>query len=560
MAELTGPGGRFAMREVVVSGRPVRAWVNAPATLRDVVASSAAHGDALFLVSPGERWTFDRHYRAVCALARHLTETLGVRRGDRVAIAMRNWPEWSVAFWATVAAGAVAVPLNGWWTSRELGYALDDCGAAVAVVDAERLARLAASAPRGLRSVLVARLDQDACEAGFPAVAHALDPILAVASDNPPPSLPPARVADDDLATIFYTSGTSGRPKGVAGTHRNMCTNLLSRDFWRAYHTNAAGAAPAAGRAVSLLTVPLFHVTGSHSYLLPALAGGSTLVLMDRWDAREALRLVAEERVTSVGGVPTTVSQLLDAYEATPRDLSSLGAISVGGAPAPPALFERIHKLLPTVAVGNGYGMTETSSAAIYNFGPDCDSHPGSIGRLIPVMDARVVAADGADARPGQEGELWLRGPSIVPGYWRGPDTAPGGATDHGWLATGDLVTCDDDGFYTLVGRKGDVIIRGGENISPSEIEAALHTHPAVLDAGAAGTPHPDLGEEPVAFVQLRHDDPTTAAELRAHVRDRLAHFKVPVRVHLTRDPLPRNPQGKLLRRRLVEQEGKEPA
>jgi long-chain acyl-CoA synthetase len=553
MAELTGPDGRFAMCELVVSGRPVRAWVNAPATLRDVVASSAAHGDALFLVSSRQRWTFDRHYRAVCALARHFTETLGVRRGDRVAIAMRNWPEWSVAFWATVSVGAVAVPLNGWWTSRELEYAFEDCGAAVAVVDAERLGRLAASPPRGLRSVLVARLDQDACETDFPGVAQALDPILAAGGENP--SLPTMRVGDDDLATIFYTSGTSGRPKGVVGTHRNMCTNLLSRDFWRAYHTNAGGATPAAGRAVSLLTVPLFHVTGCHSYLLPALAGGSTLVLMDRWDAQEALRLVAEERVTSVGGVPTTVLQLLDAYEATPRDLSSLGTITVGGAPAPPMLFERIHTLLPAVAVGNGYGMTETSSAAIYNFGPDCDSHPGSIGRLIPVMDARVVAADGADARPGQEGELWLRGPNVVPGHWRGPDRAPGGGIEQGWLATGDMVTCDDGGFYTLVGRKGDVIIRGGENISPSEIEAALHVHPAVLDAGAVGVPHPDLGEEPVAFVQLRKGHTTTAAELREHLRDRLAHFKVPVRVHLTRDPLPRNPQGKLLRRRLLEQD-----
>jgi long-chain acyl-CoA synthetase len=427
-----------------------------------------------------------------------------------------------------------------------LTFALEDCGAVAAIVDVERSERISPTLPRAVRRVLVARAEGALGSLAEPMGLDLPDRLDSVAE------LPEADVGPDDLATIFYTSGTTGSPKGVLGTHRNICTNLLSRAFWRTCHASLAGEAlddPA--RGVALLTVPLFHVTGCHSYLLPALASGSTLVLMERWDPQEALTLIERERVTVLGGVPTTALQLMNAYDPRLHDLSSLTSITVGGAPSPPALFERIHDLLPRVALGNGYGMTETSSVAIYNFGADCLERPSSIGRLVPVMDHRVVTPEGSDADVGSEGELWLRGPNVFSGYWQRPIETAENRTDDGWLKTGDLVEVDGDGSFSLVGRTKDLIVRGGEKISPSEVESALYSHPAVVDAAVAGNPHPDLGEEVVAFVLLRPGSAVSADDLRQHVRRRLAHFKVPASIYLVTDPLPRNPQGKLLRRQL---------
>lgn len=464
---------------------------------------------------------------------------------------MRNQPEWSVAFWATVAIGAVAVPLNAWWTSGELSFALEDCGAVAAVVDAERMRRIVPVRPSRLRSLLVARPGPDMAGEALLSGVDPLEPALFGGPGLADPQLPPATVAADDIATIFYTSGTTGHPKGVVGTHRNMCTNLLSRAFWRASHAARLGVTAGPPRPVTLLTVPLFHVTGCHSYLFPALASASTLVLMDRWDPEQALRLISRERVTSVGGVPSTVLQMMGAYRAGEHDLSSLVSVTVGGAVAPPALFRRLQEEFPWVTPGNGYGMTETSSVAIYSFGVDCLDRPESIGRLVPVMDARVVDSDGEDVPRGSPGELWLRGPNVAAGYWRRPEETSAARPADGWLSTGDLVVLDDDGFFTLAGRAKDLIVRGGENISPSEIEAVLFTHPAVTDAAAFGVTHPDLGEEVAVAVCLKRGEAVSAEELRDHVRARLAHFKVPAYVQLVPGSLPCNPQGKVLRQQL---------
>jgi acyl-CoA synthetase (AMP-forming)/AMP-acid ligase II len=529
------------MRLVEVTGRMVRSWVRTPASLRAVFESSRRDAARTFLVSGAGRWSFAEHRDAVEALARYLHGDLGVAKGDRVAIAMRNWPEWSVAFWAATAIGAVAVPLNAWWSRPELLYSLDDCAASVAIVDQERYDRLAPALPGSLLKVLVVRTEGD-----LDGPAEHLDFAALIAAGAG--ALPPVEVGPDDLATIFYTSGTTGRPKGVAGTHLNICTNLLSRAFWRTCHAVRDGRdIPDPSGAVTLLTVPLFHVTGCHSYLYPALAQGFQLILMDRWDPREALRLITREGVTAVGGVPTTVAQLLDAYDPSSHDLSTLTAITVGGAPNPPALFERIRQRLPEVVLGNGYGMTETSSVATYNFGPDCVERPEAVGRLVPVMDSRVVDPRGNDVAEGGEGELWLRGPNVVPGYWtdgRVTPLPPGGD----WLHTGDLVVTDPEGRLTLVGRSKEIIVRGGENISPTEIEVALYSHDSVAEAGVRGQPHPQLGEEPVAFVVLRQGATAGEADLLSHLRGRLAHFKVPVRIHIVEGPLPRSPQGKLKR------------
>jgi long-chain acyl-CoA synthetase len=550
-ARLTQPGQPFEMREIEVSGQRLRTWAATPESLRTVFTKASASPDRAFLVSDSHRWTFRDHQQAVTAAARHLSEEIGVDHGDRVAIAMRNWPEWSVAFWAAVSIGAVAVPLNSWWTSSELAFALEDCEPVSVVVDEERLTRVRAGLPPSVRSVLVARRDGAAGAAACSRRAKYLDSVIEGGRDLCE-GLPDATVAADDIATIFYTSGTTGRPKGVIGTHLNLCTNLLSRAFWRTCHQLSLGEPPAgAAPAVSLLTVPLFHVTGCLSYLLPSLEAGSTLVLMDRWDAAQALRLIETERVSTVGGVPATVLGLIDAYDPATHDLSSLKSITVGGAPNPPALFERIHRELPSVTLGNGYGMTETSSVAIYNIGRGCLERPESIGRIVAVMDGRVVQPDGLDAPVGSPGELWLRGPNVTPGYWRYPEATEQAKAIGGWLKTGDLVTLDEDGFFTLVGRNKEIIVRGGENVSPVEIEAALYGHPAVADAGVVGRPHPVFGEEVVGYVQLRYGSQVTSEDLRQYLASRLAHFKVPARIIVMSAALPRSPQGKLLRQEL---------
>jgi long-chain acyl-CoA synthetase len=553
IARITSPEGRFAMREVAVGTGTVRAWAGGPRTLREVASASAGYGAATFLVSGDRRLSFADHLHAVAALADHLVSALGVQPGDRVAIAMRNVPEWSVAFWAVTAIDAIAVPLNAWWTGEELAFALADSGSRILIADHERLDRLSSTTGLGPVTVHTIVAGPEA-RADRPSLAS----IVAAASDAV--ALPEVEVTEDDAATLFYTSGTTGRPRGVLGTHRNMVSNLLSRQFYRELDSALTGRPLPASGGVTLLTVPLFHVTGSHSYLLPALASGSTLVLMPRWDVDAALGLIERERVTSMGGVPFMALQLADAYRRGKHDLSSLGALAVGGAPAPPSLVTRLAAALPRVVSGNGYGMTETSATAVYNYGDDYRRRPESIGRVVPIMDMRIVDDDGADVPAGQAGELWLRGANVATGYWRRPEETAVIFLDGGWLRTGDLARVDDDGMVTLVGRQKEIIVRGGENIAPVQVEAVLIAHPAVLDAAVVGIPHPLLGEEVGALVQVTDSgavdgapagsraDVVDAAELQRHVGAHLAAFNVPTQLLVTDRAIPRSPQGKVSR------------
>ncbi|MGE0309256.1 MAG: long-chain fatty acid--CoA ligase, partial [Acidimicrobiia bacterium] len=355
IAALTAPGQPYEMRTETIGGRSQRVWVHSPADLRQVLDSSVKYGDRTFLVLGQERWSFERHRRAAVALAHHLVDDLAIGPGDRVAIAMRNRPEWSVAFWAIVSIGAIAVPLNGWWLGHELAFALSDSGARVLIADEERAERVRAELPDTVEHVIVtgARFDD------------------VIAGRKGADRLPHVEIDPDQDATLLYTSGTTGRAKGVVGSHRNMVSSLLSRRFFRDVHESmtlsdaaTTGDVQPSLPPVTLLTVPLFHVTGSHSYLLTALASGTTLVLMHRWDVHEALDLVAREQITSLGGVPFMALQIAEVYDPDRHDLRSLTALSVGGAASPPGLAPQLTRLLPGVVLGNGYGMTETSAVA----------------------------------------------------------------------------------------------------------------------------------------------------------------------------------------------------
>jgi long-chain acyl-CoA synthetase len=555
-AALTAPGQLFEMDEAEIRGIPTRIWKNAPATLRDILEQSRKHGDAGFMVYEDERTSFEQHYRQAAALATQLGERFGVAKGDRVAIAMRNFPEWATAFWAAAAAGAVVVPLNAWWTGPELAYALDDSGSKVLFADQERVARLGehwGGLPE-LRTVIVARTTAtlDSRHARF-------DDIVGDAAEDAKADLPDMSLDPEDDATIFYTSGTTGQPKGAVGTHRNICTNQLSLAFVNARNRlRSATQAPDDGQAsraqnAYLLSVPFFHATGCHSVLVANTLYGGKLVIMHKWDAARALELIERERVTTFGGVPAMVMQVLDHPDFDTRDLSSVKSVGYGGAPAPPDLVRRIKEHFPGGSPSNGYGLTETSSVTTMNAGDDYVRKPDSVGPPVPVCDVKTVDEDGNTLPHGEVGELWIKGPNVVRGYWNKPEATAAAFTD-GWLRSGDVARIDDEGFVYIVDRAKDMVIRGGENVYCVEVEAVLYEHPAIADAAVIGIPHDVLGEEVGAVVQTRAGHDVTEDDLRAFVAQRLAAFKVPVRVWFRAEPLPRNPAGKILKRDLREE------
>jgi len=554
-ATLTAPGQLFEMEELEIRGIATRTWKNAPPSLRAVLEASKQFAGRDFLVYEDEHWSFERHYAEASHLAGVLRDRFGIQKGDRVAIAMRNFPEWSIAFWAAAAAGAVIVPLNAWWTGPELEYGLADSGTAVLFVDGERLDRIEPhlAALPGVRAVVVARDDRPEVPAG---VLRFADVLADVPSDAAPPT--DVDVAPEDDATIFYTSGTTGQPKGALGTNRNICTNLLSLAFSAARAAmRAADPAAAAAAAVRtsdenayLLSVPFFHATGCHSILVANLAFAGKIVLMHKWDAGRALELIERERITTFGGVPAMVWQVLDHPDFARRDTSSVRAIGYGGAPAAPELVRRIEAMFPGRTPSNGYGLTETSSVATLNSGDDYLRKPDSVGVPVAVVDVKVVDSGGATLPVGEVGELWIKGPNVVKGYWNKPEATAASFSD-GWLHSGDVARLDDEGFVYIVDRAKDMIIRGGENVYCVEVEAALYEHPAVNDAAVIGLPHQVLGEEVGAVVYALPGTDVTEEELRAHVAARLAAFKVPVRVWFRDEPLPRNPAGKILKRDL---------
>ena len=549
-ALLCAPGQRFEMETIAIRGVPTRTWKNAPPNLRVLIDASAAHGDRLATILEGDRVSFVAQRRAVAHLARALAER-GIEKGDRVAMAMRNLPEWVAAFFAITSLGAIAVPLNAWWTAPELEYGLKDSGARLLIVDGQRWERIAPLRHRlpELERVIVTRGDSvDGAEA--------LEGIIGKPGDwaaLPELTLPDTPIDADDAATIFYTSGTTGAPKGALGTHRNLVTNILSGGYNGARSFLRRGEAPPEPEPKVFLTViPLFHVTACSATLMGAVAAGHTLIFMRKWDAVQAMEIIQRERVNVTGGVPTVAWQLLEHPDRPNYDLSSLEAIAYGGAPSAPELVRRIAQEFGALP-GNGWGMTETMATVTGHSAEDYLHRPDSAGPPVPVADLQIRADDGVTVLPPNTvGELWARGPMIVRGYWNKPEATEETFVE-GWVRTGDLARLDEEGFLFIVDRAKDIIIRGGENIYSIEVENALYEHPAVTDAALVGIPHRTLGEEPAAVVHLAPGERATEDELKAWVRARLAPFKVPVRVVFVAETLPRNANGKILKRELRE-------
>jgi long-chain acyl-CoA synthetase len=537
---VTAPGQRYETERIVVDGVKLTAFKNVPRSLRELFGSLRGR-EGTFLVYEDERWSVADFVGRMDALGAALVERYGVRPGDRVAVGMRNYPEWVVSAGAVLSVGAVLVSLNAWWTEDELDYALGDATPTVLIADIERVERTRESAARrGVRTIGV-RLDT---------VPEGVDRWEEVV--QPGAALPEVDVAPDDDATILYTSGTTGRPKGALSTHRAVLQALAGfgcrTAVVRVLHPDEAPTTPAP--PVFILIVPLFHVTGFVPVLLSCVGNGLKLVMMYRWDADRALELIERERVTNFVGVPTQGWDLLESPRFAETDTSSLVSVGGGGAPAPPELVKRVSSSFRQGRPSIGYGMTETNAYGPQNSGTDYESHPTSTGRATPILEISVRDDDGSPMPVGSRGEIWFKGPHLIRGFWNRPDATAEAIVD-GWLRTGDIGRVDDEGFVYVEDRAKDMVLRGGENVYCTEVEAAIYEHPSVYEAAVFGVPHERLGEEVAAAVYLRPGVTLTAEELQRHVGERLAPFKVPSRVLVLDHPLPRNASGKILKREL---------
>jgi long-chain acyl-CoA synthetase len=556
-ALMTQPGTPLEIEEKVIRGIPTKTWKNAPKSLREVVEASRAHGEKVFLVYEDERVTFEAFYRAVSAFAREL-QAQGVKKGDRVSVIMRNLPEWVVAFYGAASLGAIVTPLNAWWTGPELEYGLTDSGTKVAIMDSERYQRMTehfGNCPDLVR-VYVSR---EADEIAHPWVSK-MEDVLGGANDwakLPDQPLPEAEIDPEDDATIFYTSGTTGKPKGALATQRAVNCNILTaaaagaRSFLRKGEAPPAPD-PNAPQRSSLISVPFFHVTGCMAVLNPSLFGGAKLVMMYKWDVIRAFELIEREKIQSAGGVPTIAWQLIEHPLREKYDLSSLESVAYGGAPSAPELVRRLRETFPKSQPGQGWGMTETCATVTSNGAEDYINRPDSCGPAAAVCELQIRdPGDGKTVLPvGEVGELWSSGPMNCKLYWNKPEATAQTFVD-GWVRTGDLARLDEEGFCFIIDRAKDMLIRGGENIYCVEVENVLYDHPAIMDAAIVGIPHRTLGEEPAAVVTLKPGASATEEELRAHVAERLAAFKVPVKVRFWPETLPRNPNGKILKNEL---------
>ncbi|WP_217168449.1 class I adenylate-forming enzyme family protein [Streptomyces sp. AC512_CC834] len=527
-AALTGPGGRFELADDDVLGARLPVFTHRQRALHEVLHASVAHADREYVVTADSRLTFAEHAAQVASLAHVLRERYGVVKGDRVAIAAANSPEWIQVFWATVSIGAVAVGFNAWWTAREMDHGLRNAEPVLVVADAKRSAKLAD------RAVPVLSLEDD---------------VRRFLTAHPDAPLPSADVAEDDPAVILYTSGTSGRPKGAVHTHRNL---LAVVEYHRLNDAllQMFGDPLAPEDRVYLLTLPLFHIASLHNLALPRLATGSKIALhMSAFDVDAVLGMVERERVTNWGAVPTMAHRLLEHGRADQYDTSSLTAFALASAPSTTAFKERLRRELPFAkdSLVDSYGLTETCTAVAAANPQELAAAPGTLGR--PVTGVRLEIRDpfGEVLGEGEEGEVWVRSMYNMLGYWNDPEATADSIRPDRWLRTGDL-GCLREGRLFLVSRRSDLIIRGGENVYPAEIETVLAEHPDVSECLVLGVPHAELGQEVAAVVVLRPGATVTEEALREYAANELAYFKVPKRWRLTADGLPRNATGKVIR------------
>ncbi len=541
VAEVTKPGGRFGLVEREIDGCGYQVFENLPPSLRALFDSGRARGDEIWLVYEDERWTFAEVMARIDAMAALMVDRYGIAPGDRVAIGMRNYPDWVFAFAAATSIGAIAVCLNAWWTREGMEYGLEDSGSKLLVADRERVDRAAPAMPRLGLKVLAVR-----CEGELPGGADHLEEVLI-----PGAPMPEIEIDPESDAMILYTSGTTGHPKGAVSSHRAVLSALMA--FGCRSTVNLLVEPPKEPHPFPtsfILVVPLFHVTGLIPVMMSSFSGGFKLVMMYKWSPERALELIERERVTVFVGVPTMSWDLLESPGFAERDTSSLLNVGGGGAPAPPELVKRVDQGFRTARPGLGYGMTETNAYGPQNAGNDYLRKPTSTGRTIPMMRVRVVDEAGKEVPRGSAGEIEFYGPNTIRGYWNKPE-ATAETIVQGWLRSGDIGRMDEEGFVFVEDRAKDMVLRAGENIYCAEVESAIYQHPAVHEAAVFGLPHARLGEEVAVALYPRRGASIDADELRSFLEQHISGFKIPAHVEIRDEALPRNASGKILKRQL---------
>ena len=552
VARLTGTGGAFEVSDRQFGATTYRVFTHATSTLQDIFAAGRAHGETDFVVFDNERWSFNRFFRDVDALAAAMQHHYGIGTGARVAIAMRNCPDWLIVFGAAAQLGAIIVPINSWGSAEELEFTLNDASAALLAADLPRI-RLASEwlAHSGV-PVLLSDVDGPLTDVAVDVTANVkLESIRDVIEANRDSAYRRANPATEDTAMLLYTSGSCGQPKGVIYRHIAVGQALMHMLFVGFLAIELGGAVElknGASAEAQLVTVPLFHATGLFSgFLLPCLIG-QKVALLRKWDAATAMGIIAAEKITMISTVPAIMKDLLTQPDFDDHDLGSLSRVAVAGAATPADLPDLMHHKIGLIARSAGYGMTETASIGATMSGPVFDLKPLACGIASPIIEMRFLNASGTEVEPPSTGEVQLRGVTVTPGYWHRDDLTAGAFTADGWIRTGDLGHLDDDGFLHITGRIKEIVIRGGENISPIEVENVAYRHPCVKEVAVFGVPDDLMGEELVMVCYPRSHAALTDFQLRGHLQKSLPSFKVPKYIVIADAPLPRNASEKIHR------------
>ncbi|GLK51069.1 class I adenylate-forming enzyme family protein [Maricaulis virginensis] len=524
--------------EAEILGVRQPAYVNAPGDLRFLLMKAMEHAEKEGVIFEDQRWTFGELVGRSVAFANALIQRHGVTPGTRIALAMRNSPEWMAAFLGVIAAGGVVVPLNGWWTSEEMGFGLSDCGAKIVIAGARQIERLRPhQASLGL-TLIAGRGELDD-------VADTFDAMVAACAGQEPPAI--AIDPDSDFA-IFYTSGSTGSPKGAVLTHRGAVTTILSFALLGASLRLANNDEDfTEGDPGVLVCLPLFHCTGSHAVFLLSLFSGRKMVLMRKWDAGEAVELIQREKLTDMVGVPTMSHELTLEAERRGVTLDTLQGMGTGGAKRPEAHVEKINQVFPKAWASSGYGLTETNALGTYNGYSEYQAKPGSCGLPLPAVTfIKTVDEAGNETPRGEPGEVWIKSPAVFRGYLNQPEATAAVLTEDRWFKTGDVGIIDEDGFLFIVDRIKDMVIRGGENVSCLEVEGALAKHPDILEAAVIGIPDERLGERVGAALLLRDGADLSDQDIIDFLKPHLAAFKLPDRIWRMDGPLPRGGTSKI--------------
>ncbi len=534
ISKLTARGEQFELQDITINGNVCKWFVNAPSTLPQMIKESIS--DQTFYVYKTERYTFNEMYQRASSLAAELIEKYGISPGDRVAIGMRNYPEWPIAFTAITSIGGIVVALNAWWESDELEYGLNHTGTKVAIVDQERLDRIIGNDRLNEMHLISVRSEPEER-------AQPIEPLLSRKVDMPEVELGP-----DDDAVILFTSGSTGHPKGSVSTHRNIIAALLSWELDLAVLATIHGGAPKGQSKphypdAALLGMPLFHVNGLLAVLLTSFRRKRKTVAMYKWDPNVAVELVEAEKIVSFVGTPAMTGDIMLAAQKQDKDVSSLLAVGGGGSARAESQVKGIDETFKNAKPNTGWGMTETNSIGTSIGGEEYLMRPSSSGRVSAVLELGIVDSDDNFVKAGERGELLVRGTSVIHKYWDRPDSS-GDFLEGGWFRTGDIAYLDEDGYLYIVDRLKQIIIRGGENIGCAEVESAMLNDPAIIEVSVYGVADQRLGEDVAATIYVDREVDVDA--IRSNLKLKIAGFKIPKHIRVTTEPLVRIASGKI--------------